>query len=134
MGKFFLAEWKDDYHRTFLALTFSVMPAVIFYWVTLIPVVNLLYYVLTPLWGIVILTIALSEQHKVSRLSAMTTVIIKSFLELLVLLLLAYSVFTAVGSVIGTLLPYFGSIGSHTGTTPIIPLNSTISNLNWTAV
>ncbi len=70
VGKFFLNVWNGNYERTFAAATFGAIPAVLFYWLMLLPSIRALYVVIFGAWGLVVLTIAISNQQKASRLAS----------------------------------------------------------------
>ena len=103
IGRFFLNAWKGDYHKTFTALTYSVLPVMFFYWLLLLPVLNGLYLIIFPIWSIVILIISLSVQQKLTRLNAALVTIVTGVLTSLFVVLVATSVLAFVGTILTSL-------------------------------
>lgn len=74
IGKYFLKSWRGDYSRTFTAQMFSAMPAVLLFWLLIIPDFYVIALFVVMVWDLVILTIALSQQQKVKRADAMVAI------------------------------------------------------------
>ncbi|MDE1825449.1 MAG: YIP1 family protein [Candidatus Micrarchaeota archaeon] len=92
VGRFFLNVFKGNYDKTFTAITFGVLPTMLFYWMLLVPVLNIFYLVVATIWGIVVLVISLSSQQKITRLQAAGAIAATAFLAILVVLLLVAGV------------------------------------------
>ncbi|MGI0141798.1 MAG: YIP1 family protein [Candidatus Micrarchaeales archaeon] len=107
VGKLFLNVWKGNYDKTFVAAGFAVMPAMLFYWLLSIPILNVLYIIVVGIWEIVLLVIALSVQQKVSRLQAFASVLSGLVLAILVVLLIVVGIIGAAHS--------FGGVPSFWG-------------------
>ncbi len=67
--------WKGAFNKTFTAITYGMMPVLLFFWLALIPIVNLLLIVVG-LWSIAVFVISLSTQHKVSAWRALGGVVL----------------------------------------------------------
>ena len=96
VGRFFLNSLKGNYDKTFTALTFGIFPTALFYWLVLVPVLNVFYIVVASIWAIVVQVIALSAQHKITRLQAAGTIAATAVLVILVAVLLVAGIATGV--------------------------------------
>lgn len=67
--------WEGAFNKTFTAITYGMMPVLLFFWLALIPIVNLLLIVVG-LWSIAVFVISLSTQHKVSAWRALGGVVL----------------------------------------------------------
>jgi len=90
VGKYFLKLFKEDYERTFTAMVFGCMPMLLLYWLFVIPGVNLLAFVVLPVWALVTEVIALSVQQKITRLQSVAAMAVLAGLAVLVVLLIVY--------------------------------------------
>lgn len=111
IAKFFLNVWRGNYEKTFAALVFALFPLLLLMWLDTVPFLNVIFIILAPIWTIVVLVLALSQQQKITRLNALLTMIIKSIIVLLVLVLLGLSVATTVGYILSSLMPAGGIVG-----------------------
>jgi hypothetical protein len=120
IGRMFLNVWKGKYEKTFTALMFGILPMLALLWLSFIPFLNAIFIVIAPIWTIIVFTAALSVQQNITKLNAFMTMLIKSLLVVLVLMLLGLSVFASFAYIVGSLIP----AGSLTG--PIG--NATVGN------
>lgn len=91
VGKYFLKLFKEDYERTFTAMVFGSMPLLLLYWLFVVPGVNLLAFVVLPVWTLVVEAIALSAQQRITRLQSVATMAVLAGLAVLVALLVVYT-------------------------------------------
>lgn len=101
VGKAMLKTWKGDYAKTFTASMFGVIPLTLFYFLSLIPGINLVYLIVLPIWSIVVLVIALSVQQKVERTKAFVALATSWGLVALFLFLIAAATAAGVASTLG---------------------------------
>lgn len=104
IAKHFLNIWKGTYDKTFAALVFGAFPSLLLYWLSVVPVFNAIFIILAPIWGFVVLVVALSAQQKVTRLNALLAVAVTWVLLAALLLLVGLSLLNAVGYVLGSVL------------------------------
>ena len=122
--KFFLNMWKGSYDTTFTALVYSSFPILLLLWLSVLPLFNSLFIIVAPIWSIVVLVIALSNQQNVTRLNALLAIVIKSALLIFVLALISVSIFSAAVYVLSSVIPV-SSIG---------PLSNITANASASAV
>ncbi len=67
-GKFLFRQFKATYTETFTSLVYGEAPAVLFFWLALIPIIDFIYIVIY-IWGFVVSIFALSNQQRTSKLS-----------------------------------------------------------------
>ncbi|MDE1868569.1 MAG: hypothetical protein KGH60_01215 [Candidatus Micrarchaeota archaeon] len=101
IGKMMLKTWKGNYSKSFTAAMFGVIPLTLFYFLSLIPGVNLVYLIVLPVWSIVILTISLAVQQKVTRTNAFVALLASWGLVALFLFLVAAATAAGVASTLG---------------------------------
>ncbi len=97
IGKNFLRLWNGSYEKTFTAAMFGALPVMLFYWLVSIPVVNALYLGIMGVWGLIVLTVALSNQQKVKRIEAfwaMGVAVVLTLILVMIVVLLITSAFT----------------------------------------
>ncbi len=110
VGRNFLRLWNGNYERTFTAVMFGALPVMLFYWLVSIPVVNALYLGIMGVWGLVVLTVALSNQQKVKRIEAfwaMGSAVVLTLVLVMVVVLLIASAFAPLATA-----PGFGTVGA----------------------
>ncbi len=61
--------YKGDYSRTFTGVMFGTLPLILFYWISFIPLVAILYFIIG-IWSIYVTVISLAKQHNISNLNA----------------------------------------------------------------
>jgi len=91
VGKHFLRLFKEDYERTFTAMVFGSMPLLLLFWLFVVPGVNLLAFIVLPVWAFVVEVIALSSQQRITRLQSIGAMAVMAALALLVVLLVVYT-------------------------------------------
>lgn len=91
VGKYFLRLFKEDYERTFTAMVFGSMPLLLLFWLFVVPGVNLLAFIVLPVWAFVVEVIALSSQQRITRLQSIGAMAVIAALVLLVALLVVYT-------------------------------------------
>ena len=74
-AKMIFKVWKGAFNKTFTAITYGMMPILLFFWLAFIPIVNLLL-IAVGLWSIAVFVISLSKQHKVSAWRALGGVVL----------------------------------------------------------
>jgi hypothetical protein len=63
-AKFVFGIWKGTYERTFTAVTYGMMPMLLFFWIAFIPFVDLLLIVIA-LWSLAVFIVSLGRQHRI---------------------------------------------------------------------
>lgn len=69
-AKIIFKVWKGTFDKTFTAVTYGIMPILLFFWIAFIPIVDMLLVVLA-FWSIVVLIISLGKQHGISAWRAL---------------------------------------------------------------
>lgn len=105
IGKFFLNTWKGNYDKTFTALLYGLFPLLLLLWLSVVPLFNSIFVIAAPIWSLIIIVFALSEQQKVTRLNAMLIMVIKSLVVVLFLALVGISVFSSIAYILGNAIP-----------------------------
>ena len=100
IGKNFLNAWKDSYEKTFAAAMFGVLPVILFYWAISIPIIGIFLAFIFTIWDFVVLTIALSSQHKIERTKSVIVILVGALfsitLAVLIMMFVAMGLFSAV--------------------------------------
>lgn len=87
IGKVFLNTFNNDYEKSFSAVMFGTMPAVVFYWILLVPIAKLVFLPIMVVWQIIVLTIALANQQKITRLQSFAVILSTSVIVTAVVML-----------------------------------------------
>jgi len=75
-GKHLFKAYKNDYHHTFTAYAKGgVVPSTMFYWLSGIPVIGLVFAVIFGVWSFVVAIIALANQQGITRWKSLGVVI-----------------------------------------------------------
>ncbi|MDE1857147.1 MAG: hypothetical protein KGH98_03645 [Candidatus Micrarchaeota archaeon] len=88
IGKYLLNAWNGKYEKTFTAAMLAVIPSTLFYFLAFLPGINLIYLIVTPIWGMVILIIALAALQKTTRVVSLVSLLTTWLAVALVLTLL----------------------------------------------
>ena len=92
VGNYFLRVWKGDYSRTFMAVVLGDLPLILFYWLVPVPILGILVLAVFTIWNVVVLTIALSNSQKVSRLASIGVIFVSvAVMLLIVFMIMAFS-------------------------------------------
>ncbi len=70
-GKHVFRKFKEDYAHTLTAIVYESAPAVMLFWLYLIPVVGEILMFIVGIWNLVIYFYALSNQQKISKLAVL---------------------------------------------------------------
>ncbi|EQD48774.1 conserved hypothetical protein, membrane [mine drainage metagenome] len=116
IGRNFLNAWKGSYEKTFAAAMFGVLPAILFYWAMSIPIAGIVLAFIFSIWDFVVLTIALSSQHKIERTKSIIVVLVGAIFSITLAMLIM--MFFAVG--------FFSAVGPHVIPTSTYPGNVSI--------
>ncbi|MEM0201842.1 MAG: YIP1 family protein [Candidatus Micrarchaeaceae archaeon] len=103
IGKNFLNAWKGSYEKTFAAVMFGVLPVILFYWAVSIPIIGIFFAFIFGIWELVVLTIALSSQHKIERTKSVIVILVSTIFSIMLVVLVM--VFFAIG-MFGAIAPY----------------------------
>lgn len=95
IGGHFLKAFKQDLHKTFTALMFGALPALVLYWLLFIPGLNYIMLPIITVWGFLVAIVALSNQQKITRSEAFVVYLVTLFLVALIAILFASVVLTA---------------------------------------
>ncbi len=105
IGRRFLKAFRFNLSKTFSAVTFSSLPALVLYWLLFIPGISYIMLPIMTVWGFVVAIIALANQQKINRSEAFVVYLVTLFVVLLIAI--------AVGSVaLGSLAaqPLYGPV------------------------
>ncbi len=84
VGKFFLNTFKGAYEKTFAAVTAATAPIMLLFWLLYIPIVGMAFAVLIGIWELVLVVIALSVQHRTTRVNAVVVMLVTLVASLLI--------------------------------------------------
>ncbi len=84
IGRHFLKAFKADLSKTFSAITFGALPALVLYWLLFIPGLSYIMLPIITVWGFLVTIIALSNQQRINRSEAFVVYLVTLFLILLI--------------------------------------------------
>ena len=84
VGRYFLNTFKKGYERSFTAVMYGSIPAMAFYWLLLVPYASIPAIVVIAVWQVIVFTIAMANQQKVTRLQAFGVYAATLFMLLLI--------------------------------------------------
>lgn len=94
-GKYVFRKFRQDWSVTFTAMTYSVATVILFYWLSVIPVVGTFLLLVFSLWGLIVLIIGLSKLQKISGMASLGVVIGTVVIVAVVALIIAIGVAAA---------------------------------------
>jgi hypothetical protein len=91
-GKTVLKSFKNRYDATFTAMVYAILPALLLYWLTPIPIIGIAAIIAVVGWELIVLILALSRQQNVSAMRAVGVVLLATVVVLLIAVIVSVGV------------------------------------------
>lgn len=83
-GKYIFKNYKNNFESTLSAVVYATMPFLMLSWLMLIPLLGLLLLLIAAVWDFIVLVYAIANLHKITRRTAVLTIVGSWILALII--------------------------------------------------